>query len=74
MHQDNAPDVFELDSPDLVSSDFHLFLKLKNYLGGQRFSSTEEVVTAVTEYFTDQGEKFYQTGIITGITTSMDQM
>lgn len=51
-------------SPDLAPSDFHLFPKLKKHLGGQRFSSTEEVVAAVTEYFADQDETFYQTGIM----------
>nr|CAH7746809.1 unnamed protein product [Callosobruchus chinensis] len=29
-------------SPDLAPSDFHLFPKLKQHLGGQRFSTDEE--------------------------------
>jgi histone-lysine N-methyltransferase SETMAR len=32
-------------SPDLASSDFHLFGPLKNYLGGRRFADVEEVET-----------------------------
>ncbi|GBM09283.1 hypothetical protein AVEN_129823-1, partial [Araneus ventricosus] len=34
-------------SPDLAPSDFHLFLKLKEFLGGKRFGSDEELENAV---------------------------
>jgi histone-lysine N-methyltransferase SETMAR len=34
-------------SPDLVPSDFHLFLHLKNFLAGQRFNNDEDVKRAV---------------------------
>lgn len=37
-------------SPDLAPSDFHLFPKLKQHLGGQRFATDEEVQNAVTTY------------------------
>jgi histone-lysine N-methyltransferase SETMAR len=36
-------------SPDLAPSDFHLFRKLKEFLGGRRFRSDEEVNDAVKE-------------------------
>ncbi|GBM18204.1 hypothetical protein AVEN_151736-1 [Araneus ventricosus] len=35
-------------SPDLGSSDFHLFLHLKRFLSGQRFDDDEKVKDAVT--------------------------
>ncbi|GBM53836.1 hypothetical protein AVEN_261224-1 [Araneus ventricosus] len=30
-------------SPDLATSDFHLFLELKNFLGGESFQKKEEL-------------------------------
>ncbi|GBM00062.1 hypothetical protein AVEN_214129-1 [Araneus ventricosus] len=30
-------------SPDIVTSDFHLFPELKNWLGGQSFQKNEEI-------------------------------
>lgn len=50
-------------SPDLAPSDFHLFPDLKKHLGGQKFSSNEEVEAAVNQYFTDLPESFFKTGI-----------
>jgi histone-lysine N-methyltransferase SETMAR len=38
-------------SPDLAPSDFCLFLKLKLFLAGERFSSNQEGIAAVEEYF-----------------------
>ncbi|KAJ4434925.1 hypothetical protein ANN_23496 [Periplaneta americana] len=49
-------------SPDLAPSDFHLFLHLKKFLGGQRFDG-DEVKTAVREWFASQAGKFYNEGI-----------
>ncbi|KAF7282881.1 hypothetical protein GWI33_001829 [Rhynchophorus ferrugineus] len=37
-------------SPDIAPSDIHLFPKLKQLLGGQRFSKDEEVKEAVTKF------------------------
>uniref|UniRef100_A0A034WT27 Histone-lysine N-methyltransferase SETMAR n=1 Tax=Bactrocera dorsalis TaxID=27457 RepID=A0A034WT27_BACDO len=34
-------------SPDSAPSDFHLFPELKKFMSGKRFSSKEEVLTAV---------------------------
>ena len=39
--------------PDSAPSDFFLFPNLKIWLGGKRFSSDEEVIAAVDEYFKD---------------------
>jgi [histone H3]-lysine36 N-dimethyltransferase SETMAR len=50
-------------SPDLAPSDFHLFLHLKRYLGGQRFDSDEEVIEAVSDWCNSQAAEFYNTGI-----------
>lgn len=52
-------------SPDLAPSDFHLFPNLKKRLGGQKFSSNEEVVEAVDRYFEEVEGSFYKTGIET---------
>jgi histone-lysine N-methyltransferase SETMAR len=40
-------------SPDLASSDFCLFPKLKLFLAGQRFSSNQEAIATVDGYFAD---------------------
>ena len=37
-------------SPDLAPSDFHLFRKLKAWLGGQRFAANDELQDAVKTY------------------------
>lgn len=50
-------------SPDLAPSDFHLFRNLKQFLRGKRFSSDEEVVAAVDQYFVDLPETHFKDGI-----------
>lgn len=50
-------------SPDLAPSDYHLFPKLKIFLGGQRFSTDEEVKAAVEGYFAGLEENFFRDGI-----------
>lgn len=50
-------------SPDLAPSDFHLFPNLKKYLRGVRYSSDDEVMDAVQEWFGEQETIFYQRGI-----------
>ncbi|KAJ4429615.1 hypothetical protein ANN_21801 [Periplaneta americana] len=52
-----------LKRPDLAPSDFHLFLHLKKFLGGQRFDGDDEVKTAVREWFASQAGEFYNEGI-----------
>jgi hypothetical protein len=41
-------EVFE--PPDFAPSDFHMFPKVKEFLGGRRFKSDEEVKDAVKEW------------------------
>jgi histone-lysine N-methyltransferase SETMAR len=52
-------------SPDLASSDFCLFPKLKLILAGQRFSSNQEAIAAVEGYFADLTKNHYRDGIMT---------
>lgn len=40
-------------------SDFFLFLKLKVWLGEQRFSSNKEVIASVDAYFAEQAVNYY---------------
>lgn len=50
-------------SPDLAPSDFHLFPELKKFMRGKRFSSNEEVITAVEAYFADLPDSHFMDGI-----------
>ncbi|XP_066994420.2 histone-lysine N-methyltransferase SETMAR [Anabrus simplex] len=50
-------------SPDLAPSDFHLFPKLKIFLGGQRFSTREELTVKLERYFTGLEESHFRDGI-----------
>ncbi|GBM36608.1 hypothetical protein AVEN_170776-1 [Araneus ventricosus] len=44
-------------SPDLAPRDFHLFLKLEEFLGGKRFGSDEELENAVTTWLNEWQQK-----------------
>jgi histone-lysine N-methyltransferase SETMAR len=50
-------------SPDLVPSDFHLYTKLKEFLGGRHFKSDEEVKDAVKEWLNGLAAEVYDEGI-----------
>ncbi|KAF6028815.1 hypothetical protein EB796_012879 [Bugula neritina] len=50
-------------SPELAPSDFHLFGPMKEGLRGQRFSTDEEVKTAVRSWLRSQPSFFYEAGI-----------
>jgi [histone H3]-lysine36 N-dimethyltransferase SETMAR len=50
-------------SPDLAPSDYHLFTKLKKFLGGQRFSDDEEIMEAVKKWLKELEQKVYDEGI-----------
>jgi hypothetical protein len=50
--------------PDLASSDFCLFPKLKLFLAGQGFSSNQEAIAAVEGYFADLTKNHYRYGIM----------
>jgi histone-lysine N-methyltransferase SETMAR len=49
--------------PDLAPSDFHLFPALKDHLAGPKFSSDDDVKTAVMRWLKLQGTEFYVAGI-----------
>lgn len=51
-------------SPDLAPSDFHLFPKFKKFLSGKRFSSNEDIQTAVDAYFAMLPESHFLEGIL----------
>jgi len=51
-------------SPDLAPSDFALFPKLKLFLAGQRFSSSQEAIAAVEGHFADLTKNHYRDGIM----------
>ncbi|GBL73171.1 hypothetical protein AVEN_159246-1 [Araneus ventricosus] len=51
-------------SPDLAHSDFHIFLKLKEFLGGMRFGSGEELENAVTTWLNELAAEEYDMGIL----------
>jgi histone-lysine N-methyltransferase SETMAR len=50
-------------SPDLVLSDFHVFLTLKDYPSGYKFASDDYVKTVVTRWLKSQGTEVYEAGI-----------
>ena len=50
-------------SPDVASSDFYLYPKLKSYLRGTQYGSNEGVIEAVNEHLGDQERASYFEGI-----------
>lgn len=50
-------------SPDLAPSDFHLFPKLKGFLGGVRFNNDEELKAGVTTWLKNLDKTEYALGI-----------
>lgn len=50
-------------SPDLAPSDYHLFPKLKDFLGGQQFANDDELKEAVTSWLTTLAVDDYNVGI-----------
>ena len=50
-------------SPDLDPSDFFLFPHLKIALGEHRFSSNEEAITFVNNYFAAKNAEYYLDGL-----------
>ncbi|XP_014274434.1 histone-lysine N-methyltransferase SETMAR-like [Halyomorpha halys] len=50
-------------SPDLVSSNFHLFPELKIFQGGQRLPPTEELTAKLKRYFVGQKKSHFRDGI-----------
>jgi len=52
-----------LYSPDLAPSDYHFFLRLKQFLGGQRFDDDDDLKDAVQKWLTWRAAAFYEEGI-----------
>ncbi|GBM09438.1 hypothetical protein AVEN_141370-1 [Araneus ventricosus] len=50
--------------PDVAPSDFHLYLKLKEFLGGKRFGNDEELENAVTTWLNELATEEYDMGIL----------
>ena len=50
-------------SPDLVPSDFHLFLHLKKFLGGKQFDGDSDLKDVVQKWLTSQAAAFYEEDI-----------
>ncbi|KAJ4433766.1 hypothetical protein ANN_16078 [Periplaneta americana] len=51
-------------SPDLALSDFRLFTKLKDFLGGTRFGSDEDLKKTVNTWLNELAAEEYNTGIL----------
>jgi histone-lysine N-methyltransferase SETMAR len=51
-------------SPDLTLSNFYFFPKLKLFLAGQCFSSNQEAIAAVKDYFADITKNHYRNGLM----------
>jgi len=49
-------------SPDLAPSDYHLFLHLKEFLGGKRFDDDDDLKDALRKRLTWQAVAFYGEG------------
>ncbi|GBN08813.1 hypothetical protein AVEN_261079-1 [Araneus ventricosus] len=50
-------------SPDIATSDFHLFPELKNWLGGQSFQKNEQIQSNVKAHLTLLAGMFLEEGI-----------
>jgi hypothetical protein len=50
-------------SPDLVPSDFHVFLHLNTFLGGWQFHDNSNVKEAVNTWFALQAVSLYDAGL-----------
>ena len=53
-----------LYSPDLATSDYHLFRSLQNHLNGKTFDSNEAVKNELIQFFASKNQTFYESGII----------
>ena len=52
-----------LYSPDLASSDYHLFIHQKKFLGDSRFDDDDDLKDAVQKWLTSQAAAFYEEGM-----------
>ncbi|CAD6994020.1 unnamed protein product [Ceratitis capitata] len=51
-------------SPDLAPSDYHLFLSMANYLGGEEMASREACENRLTQFFANKEKVFYEEGVM----------
>ena len=51
-------------SPDLVPSNYYLFLFLKNFLLNRKFQLVNEVKNGLEEYFKSKPREFWKNGIM----------
>jgi hypothetical protein len=51
-------------SPDLAPSDFHLFPKMEEFLGGKWMATDEEAKETVTDWLHGLAADFYNEGIV----------
>ena len=49
--------------PDLAPSDYYMFPNMQKHLAGKQLWTDDEVISAVEDFFEDQDESFYPTGI-----------
>ncbi|GBM13491.1 hypothetical protein AVEN_40427-1 [Araneus ventricosus] len=66
IHFQNGWEIFDHPpySLDLSPSDFHLFLKLKEFLGSKRFGSDEELENTVTTWLNELAAEEYDMRIL----------
>jgi histone-lysine N-methyltransferase SETMAR len=50
-------------SPDLTSSDYHLFTYMKNWLGSQHFNNNEELMEGIKIWLSSRAADFFDAGI-----------
>jgi 2-polyprenyl-6-methoxyphenol hydroxylase-like FAD-dependent oxidoreductase len=50
-------------SPDLAPSDYHLFTKMKVWLGTQRFHTKEELMAGVNKWLHNLSAPFFDKGL-----------
>jgi hypothetical protein len=50
-------------SPDLAPSDYHLFIKMKVWLGTQPFSTNEELIDGVKKWLHNLAAPFFDEGL-----------
>ena len=53
-----------LYSPDLATSEYHLFRSLQNHLNGNTFDTNEAVKDELFQFFASKNQTFYEIGIM----------